>query len=329
MKGRGAIRCLGALALSGLVLAGCDGPQSALVPRTEEARRILTLTMVMVGGASAIFLAVIGITLAAIIGPPAWQQAVARQGLVIWGGVVFPVVVLSVLLLYGFGVLGAGGPEGEKEQVRIEVTGERWWWRVRYLDADGLPDFETANELFLPTGSEVELILKSTNVIHSFWVPAFTGKLDMVPGRTNSMSIVVDDEGWVRGQCAEYCGGAHALMAFYVNAVPLGDFEAWTQAQRTPVTPSGSRGERVFLETGCGACHAVRGTPADGRVGPDLTHVGSRRTVGAGVLPNTEEGFREWLERHKDIKPQNEMPSFDILTEQEIEQLALYLDGLK
>src|SRR5690606_37438883 len=183
--------------------------------------------------------------------------------------------------------------------LRVRVTGEQYWWRVEYQVSGDAP-VTLANEVRLPVGEPVEFELLSPDVIHSFWIPALGGKIDMIPGRTNRLRLTPARVGEFRGVCAEFCGTAHAWMAFPVVVMEPVAFDAWLEHQRADAAPTAPaenirRGEALFLGTGCGACHTVRGTPADGVVGPDLTHVGSRLSLGAGVLKNEPEDFVRWI----------------------------------
>nr|WP_183818539.1 c-type cytochrome [Parvularcula dongshanensis] len=285
----------------------------------------------MTVGFTAVFALVLGLTALAIFGPQGWRERFGREGWVYGLGIAFPVVVIGALLLWGFAILGADEALADAEDpVRIEVTGERWWWRVTYLTDDGRR-VESANELRVPVGRTVELALKSADVIHSFWLPAYAGKTDMIPGRTNTLRFVADEAGRVRGQCAEYCGGAHAFMAFWVEAMPEAAFEDWLEHEAgPPPETSFPDGETVFLSSGCGGCHAVRGTPgASGEIGPNLSHVGSRTSLGAGIMPNDREAFVRWVADHQEIKPENNMPPYDILNDEELAALGAYLEGLQ
>jgi cytochrome c oxidase subunit 2 len=202
--------------------------------------------------------------------------------------------------------------------LRIHITAEQWWWRVRY------PGFETANEIRIPAGQPVELVLSSADVIHSFWVPTLAGKVDMVPGRENRLRVRAERAGEYRGQCAEYCGGPHGLMAFFVVALESSDFEAWTSHQQRPATAS-----NVLFTSLCAACHTVRGTSAAGTRGPDLTHLASRRTIAAGLLPRNEGTLAAWIASSQHLKPGNLMPSFGMLAGDELRSLAAYLESLR
>jgi cytochrome c oxidase subunit 2 len=242
--------------------------------------------------------------------------------------------VLGVLLVWGL-VLTADldRPPGAGE-MRVRVTGEMWWWRVAYLDARGEEAFADANEVHIPAGVPVTFELDSADVIHSFWIPRLGGKEDMIPGRRNTLRLQADAPGVYGGQCAEYCGGPHALMGLVVVAHDAADFAAWrvrnTQdAPAVAATPPVARGARVFETAGCAACHAVRGTEANGLAGPDLTHVGSRRTLGAGILPNTPDAMARWIADAQAIKPGNRMPSYRTLDVADVRAVAAYLGALR
>jgi cytochrome c oxidase subunit 2 len=252
--------------------------------------------------------------------------------LIVGGGAVVPTVVLTVLLIYGLApipALLAPAPEGS---LKIAVTGEQWWWRVRYHLPDG-EEVTLANEIRLPVGETVEFRLDSPDVIHSFWIPPLGGKVDMIPGRVTRLVLKPTRVGVFRGVCAEYCGASHALMAFPVVVQEREEFDRWLAHQarpaEPPVEPAPARGQELFLANGCSACHTVRGTPAAGVIGPDLTHVGSRLSVAAGTLPNEPDDFRRWVAHTTDVKPGALMPSFHMLPPGELQELAAYLKGLR
>jgi cytochrome c oxidase subunit 2 len=216
--------------------------------------------------------------------------------------------------------------------LRVLVRGEQFWWRVHYVAPDG-GEIAVANEIRLPVGEPAEFILTSPDVIHSFWIPALGGKMDMIPGRTNRLTLLPKRTGVFNGVCAEYCGASHALMAFRVVVTEKAEFTAWLNAQAQPAMiaagPEASRGAELFLSNGCSACHSIRGTVADGVVGPDLTHVGSRLTLGAGVLSNDIQSYRKWLIQTEQIKPEVMMPHFGMLPRDELEAISAYLAALK
>ena len=296
--------------------------QSVLDPQGPAAAAIADIAWVVFAGGIAIFVLVMVLTAWALLASPPRRTWLASRGAIVLGGIVFPVVVLSALLVYTF--LFRDAVHGAEGALRIEVVGHQWWWRVRYLDSAGAHDFETANEIRIPAGRPVELVLSSADVLHSFWVPNLAGKLDMVPGRVNRLRLQADRAGIYRGQCAEYCGGAHALMALHVVAEDPGAFDAWLARQRRPAAASHS----VFLSR-CASCHVVRGTDARGTLGPDLTHLGSRISLGAGILPNDRDTLARWIVSNQHIKPGNLMPATEGLAPEELRSLVAYLEGLK
>ncbi len=286
----------------------------------------------MTGGALVIWLLVAGIALYATYVSAGGGSIKAARRLVVVGGAVVPAVLLTALLAWGLALIPpllAPPPPGS---LTIVVTGEQWWWRVRYLAPDGAT-VELANELHLPVGQPVELRLDSPDVIHSLWIPALAGKVDMIPGRTTRLTLEPTRAGVFDGICAEYCGASHAFMTFPVVVSEPEEFRRWlarqTQAASPATDPAAKLGGEAFLASGCGACHAVRGTEAKGVVGPDLTHVGSRRTIGAGRLPNELDALHRWLSRTGELKPGATMPAFGMLPEQELRSLAAYLKGLQ
>lgn len=305
--------------------------QSALITAGPNAEAIRTLTWIMVVGAAAIFLLVLSFTAHAVFGGTrrAWMSG---QRFVIVFGIAMPIAVLTIILVYGLILTGHSAARGNPA-ARIEVVGERWWWRVNYLDPQGARQLVSANEIRVPAGVPVEFILKSNDVIHSFWVPSLAGKLDMIPGRVNKYQFSASRPGVYRGQCAEYCGAQHALMAFYVVAVEREDYPTWLADQKRPasdpVTELGARGKELFIASGCGACHTVRGTAASGQIGPDLTHIGSRKSIAAGSFPNNVGTLAGWIASAQHLKPGNLMPSFANLRGEELRAIAEYLEGLK
>jgi cytochrome c oxidase subunit 2 len=315
-----------------LVVTACDGPQSALDPQGPRARELAELWWIMAAGAVMIWLFVIGCAVYATRIRPRAHEDFAGTAFIVGGGVALPVVVLSSLLAYSF-LLAREPTAIPGDGLRIEVTGRQWWWEVRYFPPGADQPVVSANEVRLPVGQPVEVALGSTDVIHSFWVPKLVGKTDMVPGRLNRMVIEAATPGVFRGQCAEYCGGPHALMAFYAVAMAPDDFAAWLEREarpaRTPEDPFLAEGRELFLTSGCGACHAVRGLPAEGQLGPDLTHVGGRVSLGAGILPNNVGTIAGWIADNQTIKPGNQMPSFNTFSGSELRALAAYLESLE
>lgn len=308
------------------------GIQSALQPHGPQAAAVVTLTWVLVTGAAAILLLVVGLTLYALLGNHKRRAWAASNRFIIAGGVVFPVVTLTALLVYSLLLTRDLVHARKPPALHVEVVAHQWWWRIHYLDERGGIDFVTANEIRIPAGKPVHVALKSADVIHSFSVPNLAGKVDMIPGRTNALTLQATRPGVFRGQCAEYCGGPHAKMAFYVIAEDDAGFDAWRRRQRGVASisddPLAQRGRALFLSH-CAACHAVRGTPANGTLGPDLTHVGGRTHIAAGMLPMNSGTLAAWIVASQRIKPENLMPSMDVFSGEELRALAAYLEGLK
>jgi len=316
-----------------LLASGCAGVQSALDPTGAEAGRIHILSWALILFCTAVFIITAVIAALALFADERWRRRLGNEKLIIGGGLIFPAVTLTALLVYGILVLGMGGnPAGTSDGLRISVIGERWWWRVVYHDDNGRR-IESANELRLPVGRPVRIDLTSADVIHSFWVPKLAGKLDMIPGRVNTLTLDIHQPGISRGQCAEYCGGPHALMSFFVIAMPEEEFATWlaneTEQASEPTEDSNIKGRELFMASGCGACHAVRGTHASGTIGPDLTHVGSRHSLAAATLPNNAQAFARWIRDGQHIKPENPMPAYRIFTDEELASLSSYLAQLR
>jgi cytochrome c oxidase subunit 2 len=306
---------------------------NALAPHGPEATQVATLTQVMTVGGALILLLVCVLTAVAIFGPRSWKRALSGRDTVRWGGFAFPIVALAALLFWSLWLMRATErAAAAPAALAISVVGEQWWWRLGYRDAQGRR-FAEANEIVVPVGVDVDLLLESADVIHSVWLPSLAGKLDMIPGRTNRLRLRADRPGVYRGQCAEYCGGSHARMGFELIALAPDDFAAWRAAahapRREPADEDARRGREVFAAAGCGACHTVRGTDAQGRVGPDLTRLGARRHIAAASLPNTHDARARFVARSQEVKPQSLMPPFAFLTETQLSDLAAYLGGLK
>lgn len=308
------------------------GAQSVLTAKGDNAVRIAEIGWAMFIGGGLIFAAVMLLLAAALFGPAALRAVLARPALIVGGGIIFPVVVLSALLIYTLMSASVLVRAEEPPAARIEVMGELWWWRVKYLDPQGKTIVETANDIRIPAGRPVEFLVTSNNVIHSFWVPNLAGKIDTIPGHVNRLRVRADAPGVFRGQCAEYCGAQHANMAFHVIAYADDEYDAWLAAQiqpaQEPREPVLQAGKQYFLNA-CAQCHTIRGTSASGKLGPDLTHVGSRHTIAAGILPNNVGTLAGWLAGSQHIKPGNQMPSFNELSGEGLRAVAAYMESLQ
>jgi cytochrome c oxidase subunit 2 len=251
------------------------------------------------------------------------------------GGVAVPSAVLTALFfltLVEFNARPSGYPAAD---IKIHVTAHDWWWQFTYGGPEGDPSqaFQTANEIHVPVGQKIGVEVSSTDVIHSFWVPRLFGKLDAIPGHTNYMVFIADKPGTYFGECAEFCGLQHAHMQFTVVAESADKYAAWAARQRrpsaAPTDPMLISGRNAFEEYACSLCHRIRGTQARGGVAPDLTHVGSRLTIGAGALPNTRARMQAWIVNSQAIKPGNKMPILEELDGRTLNALAAYLESLK
>lgn len=247
--------------------------------------------------------------------------------LVLWAGGVFPTILLFGLLVAS---LPSMRPEPlAAEDLRIKVEGEQFWWRV--ITAPGPNQLVSANEIRLPVGRTVALELAGGDVIHSFWIPGLAGKMDMIPGRINTLVVRATKPGRYRGVCTEFCGLSHALMAFDVVAMESSAFDAWLIAQRTPVVAAAAQpGAALFGRYGCNGCHAIRGrADAASAIGPDLSRYGDRHTLAAGILPMTTANTAAFIRHPEKTKPGVRMPAFGQMPEADAAAIATYLQGLK
>ena len=340
-KCRSVRRLAGASALSVLLdtSARADaaiGAHDVLRAAGPQAARILALwnlTLVVCGLVFAAVLAVLVLALwrshaaRTVAGPDAERRA---------GRWVAGAAGLSAVLLVGLVVADVVTDHRlsrlpQDDALHIEMVGQQWWWESRYAAGPDGPGFATAGELHVPVGRTVVVTLLSADVIHTFWVPNLHGKKDMLPGRPTTITLRADEAGRFRGQCAEFCGTEHALMAFGVVADPPEDYARWRTAQQAPATvpesPQALRGRALFQNGACAGCHTVRGTPAGGTVGPDLTHLASRPTIAAGSAPNTAETLQRWVRDPGVIKPGAAMPP-SALSPEDLSDLVAYLRGL-
>lgn len=320
-----------ALLMSLVVIAGCGGAQSALDPAGRDAEWMAKLFVWLTAAFVVIWVGVVALAVYAPRARPAETDRAANT-LITGGGVALPVVVLSVLLLFGFSDLPrmlAPAPEGN---LTIEVAGSQWWWRVRYHPRDR-EAIELANELHLPLGRRLNTRLISADVVHSFWIPAIAGKMDMIPGRVNRLALEATRVGRFRGACAEYCGTSHARMNMVVVVSDRQTFDGWLANQAQPAAapsdPLAQRGRNAFFERGCMTCHTIRGTGAAGMSGPDLTHVGGRQTLAAGLLATNPDAFRRWIAGTELLKPGVHMPAFANLPDEDLAALGAYLVHLQ
>jgi cytochrome c oxidase subunit 2 len=241
--------------------------------------------------------------------------------------------VLSALLVWSTLRSAELTPQTSRGAMSIGVTAKMWWWEVRYHDPASGREVAAANEIRIPVGKPVYLGLTSSDVIHSLWVPALNGKMDTIPGRINGLTLQADKPGIYRGQCAEYCGEQHARMALHVVAMPQAEFDRWLANEARPARAPDSalleRGRAAFLAQRCQSCHTIRGVAEDSRLGPDLTHVGSRMHIGAGTLRNHRGTLAGWIADPQAIKPGVRMPAALDIDGETLNALATYLEHLK
>ncbi|CCD85408.1 Putative Cytochrome oxidase subunit II [Bradyrhizobium sp. ORS 285] len=326
--------------LSLLLLGGCSNWQSALDARGASAISLKHLIVLIVAVCSVVWaLVMIAMIYALWRRRAAWRAPLdlraPRERRIGW--IVSICVGLTAVIIVGFTVasffttrnISVAG----QDDLTIRIGGLQWWWSVEYLAPDPARGIVSANEIHIPTGRNVRLLLQGDDVIHSFWVPSLAGKQDLIPGRTNEITIRADRPGTYRGQCAEFCGLQHAHMGFLVMADTPEDFARWIATQRTTAASTNddeeiAAGRDTFMRKPCAGCHAIRGTQATGTSGPDLTHVGSRAFIAAGLLPTSRGALAAWIADPQTLKPGNNMPLVS-LTPDELRAVSAYLASLK
>lgn len=306
--------------------------QSVLHPAGPDAAIISQFAWVLFGGGALVFALVMALT---ALGLGRRARSVRPMAWIAGAGVAFPVAVLSVLLAWSTWRSGQMAAQSSQHATRIALSAHMWWWEVRYPDPGGGPDIVSANEIHIPTGRPVYLGLTAGDVIHSLWVPALGGKMDMVPGRVTGLTLQADRPGVYRGQCAEYCGEQHARMALHVVAHTPAGYQQWLARQAgpaaAPLDPSDpliARGRQAFVAQRCVACHTIRGVNAATRLGPDLTRVGARLHIGAGTLRTHRGTLAGWIADPHSIKPGVRMPPAG-MDGDTLNALAAYLEQLK
>jgi cytochrome c oxidase subunit 2 len=334
-----------------LPLAQVPANQSTMYPTGVQAARIYSLFWGFVWVCTVVWVVVMIFMLWGALRAPARRQTTVaedqpdtkpepgrerRMSIVVGGAVGVTTVILLVLMVSEFlttrSLAGLARSPDAKNAVNIAVTARQWWWEVQYQDATPSNMVTTANEIHIPVGRPVVIQLQSPDVIHSFWVPNLAGKKDAVPGHPTQIWLRADEPGFFQGQCAEFCGAQHANMRFIVIAEPQDKFDAWLDAQRQPAreptTDAQWRGKTIFLSTTCATCHSISGTPAFGRVGPNLTHVASRAVLAAGAVPNRPGHLAGWIIDPQKIKPGTRMPQHS-LPPADLRNLLEYLESLK
>ncbi|HVZ07500.1 cytochrome c oxidase subunit II [Rhodopila sp.] len=319
-----------------LLLAACSGAQSAFTPGSPQSQALRSLFWLMTIVCGVIWLLVMLSLILAI-----WRRGPAalagspqerRATMVVGTCVMATVAVIAALTVVSYAATRRMAEAGAEEPLTIRVRASQWWWEVEYPDTIASHGFITANEIHVPVGRPVRVELEAADVIHSFWVPGIAGKLDTIPGRTNTLTFTARHIGVYRGQCAEFCGLQHAHMALLLVVQDPRGFARWEDVQRTQaVTPSDTeqmRGREVLVSRQCAACHTVRGTMASGRLGPDLTHIGGRAFLAAGLLPVTRGSLAAWVADPQTLKPGNNMPLVP-LSPDDLRAVSAYLAALR
>jgi cytochrome c oxidase subunit 2 len=314
-----------------------NAPLDTLRPAGPIAHEINNLWRVVFYMATAVFVLVEGLIVVAVIrfrqrkGDREAPKQVHGNTRMEIAWTILPALILAVLAVPTVLTIFALARE-PKDALHVSVRAQQWWWRYEYPGAGVV----TANELHIPTGRKVYLALNSRDIIHSWWSPRLAGKQDVVPGRTNHLTIEATDPGTYAGTCVEYCGLSHANMRLKVIAQTPADFDRWLAQQRAPLTkpatPLAQTGERVFLAKACVGCHTIRGTAAQGDVGPDLTHFASRTGFAGDIFPRTDANLHAWLVDAPAEKPGSKMPAGVAtlgLTQTDITALIAFLQGLK
>lgn len=338
------------LMASVMLLSGCRYSQSIFYTRGPAANSIGNLSWAM----TILFVVttiIMGILLAIAFyrrrGNLAEHEPIDAEGGQMWiaiGGILIPLIVLTVLFVVGLGMMsdfpihGMPGMPSSKQMVRsmkpdILIVGHQWWWEIHYLNDDPSKTFITANELHLPLRQPVNIEVKTADVMHSFWIPALNGKVDLIPGQPNFIRIVASQAGVFTGQCAEYCGDQHANMRMTAVVQDRDAYDAWVANQlkpgAQPTTPEAIAGEKVFDSSACVMCHTIRGTLAGGRTAPDLTHIGSRKMIASEIYPNTNAYLEAWVTNAQSLKRDCLMPDLPDFTGEQINDLVAYLRQLQ
>jgi cytochrome c oxidase subunit 2 len=325
-----------------LLAAGCRGAldQSVLEPGGPRAETIARFWWMALGVATAVYVATVGALLWAVRrsrrrlreGDRSIEGHERRMTLAVAGATGVTVIILLLYFGYDLAVGRTLRSPVERQHLFVAVTGHQWWWEVEYPDTAASRWITDANELHIPVGRPVLVELTARDVIHSLWIPNLGGKKDLIPRYKDTLWFQADTPGVYRAQCAEFCGHQHAKMALHVVAHDSAGFEAWRQRSlalaAVPLDSVSRRGQEIFLSGPCAMCHAIAGTPAGSRVGPDLTHLASRRTIAAGTLPNTRGNLAAWIVDPQRIKPGVNMPSIAIPAK-DLDALLAYLGTLK
>lgn len=326
----------GPLALLPPLLAACNAPMEVFSNASDAAHELSRLLWFMIVLSVLVFAGVMIVTYLALRRNRARAVTdvdLTERGIgwIIFGGGVMPVLVLGAIFIVALSGMRAGA--NPTPSLTIDVTGRQWWWQVEYAFPEPTQRLVTANEIHVPVGAPVRLLLTSADVIHSFWVPQLQGKLDLIPGDTNDLWLLVRKPGTYRGQCAEFCGVQHTNMGLTIVAEDTATFRTWAAQQLAPsnhpTDSVGIAGQRLFVGSACALCHTVRGTEAQGTAGPDLTHVGSRSTIAAGRLTNTIGNLEAWIVNAQSLKPGSNMPTLTGHSGRDLRALTAYVASLK
>jgi cytochrome c oxidase subunit 2 len=328
---------LAAALLLSLVATACAHAPSPMLPASEPAAHLATLGWWLIAVATIVFLVVLFMLLVPLRArrhtiDHADVQPPHNEGMILIAGALVPAIILIGVYIGTLQTLSATATPPVRPKYMIEVTGHQWWWEIHYLNANPDGEITTANEIHIPVGEPIALRVASADVAHSFWVPQLQGKIDAIPGQTNSFWIRADKPGTYRGECAEYCGMQHAHMAMVVVAESKEQFESWMRTQLAPAPePTDSLaalGLTVFKSAPCVLCHTIRGTGAGGRMGPDLTHIATRLTLGAGAVDNSPGTMAGWIANAQAFKPGSDMPQIQ-LDGKSMSALLAYLETLR
>jgi cytochrome c oxidase subunit 2 len=325
-----------------LFLTGCEPMQSTFASHGPAAQKIANLSWLM----TILFLLITVIMWVLI----AWAARRRRgtlaehapvdmgggQNWIAIGGLAIPLAILTIIFVLGLNLLAQfpiHGPHHHPIKPEILIIGHQWWWEVQYLSDHADREVTTANEIHIPIDRPVNIELESSDVMHSFWIPALHGKVDLIPGHTNFVRIQASQEGNFAGECAEYCGAEHARMRLLVVAQQPDEYAAWLNQQRKPAAEPSSTaavaGEQTFLAAACIMCHQIRGTAAGGRVAPDLTHFASRQYIAANSYPNNDAYLEAWITHAQSLKPEAEMPDLTQFNGEQLRNMVAYLRQLK
>jgi cytochrome c oxidase subunit II len=344
-------RVCGGFAMVGVAaLTGCESVQSTLAAHGTAAEQIshlewfMTILFVVITGIMWILFAIAFYKRRGNLSEHELIESSGGEAWIAIGGLAIPLIVLTVIFIWGLDLLRAfpiHGMHGASHQQSmahsmkpdILIVGHQWWWEIHYLNDDKSKEVVTANELHLPVGKAMNIRMQTADVMHSFWVPALHGKVDLIPGMANYLRVEASQVGEYQGQCAEYCGAEHARMRLLAVVQTPDEYDAWLQAQlqpgNEPDTDAAKEGEHLFLAGPCSMCHTVRGTQAGGTVAPDLTHIGSRQMIAANYYQNNDAYLEAWITHAQSLKPQSLMPDITNFTGEQLTDLVAYLRQLQ